>query len=220
MAYLLYLDQMLMPVMPGAMQIAYKSSNETVTLIDGGQATFLRKGEAATISMDLLLPRKRYPFARYVGGFLNPEYYIKRLLARREAREAVRLILTRTSPGGTVLEDLNLRVSLEDLSVAEDGEDGGDVTLSLKLREYSEYVTKRAILDRVSIVSSVQESVVRETASAPAVSTYTVVAGDCLWNIAKKYLGDGARWTEIYELNRDQISNPNLIYPGQVLVMP
>jgi len=220
MAYLLYLDEMLMPVTPSAMQISYKSSNETVTLIDGGQVTFMRKGEAATISMELLLPRRRYPFARYVGGFLSPEAYIKQLLARREAQEAVRLILTRTAPGGTVLEDTNLRVSLEDLSVTEDGEDGGDVTLSLKLREYSEYVTKRAVLDRASIVSSVQESVVRETANAPAVKTYTVAAGDCLWNIAKKYLGDGARWTEIYELNRDQISNPNLIYPGQVLVMP
>jgi len=220
MAYLLYLDEMLMPVTPSAIQISYKSANETVTLIDGGQVTFMRKGEAATISMELLLPRRRYPFARYVSGFLSPEFYIEQLLARREAQEAVRLILTRTAPGGTVLEDTNLRVSLEDLSVTEDGEDGGDVTLSLKLREYSEYVTKRAVLDRASIVSSVQESVVRETANAPEIKTYTVAAGDCLWNIAKKYLGDGARWTEIYELNRDQISNPNLIYPGQVLVMP
>ncbi|MFQ9148240.1 MAG: LysM peptidoglycan-binding domain-containing protein [Eubacteriales bacterium] len=38
-------------------------------------------------------------------------------------------------------------------------------------------------------------------------------AGDCLWNIAKKYLGDGSRYTEIAELNKDKIKTPNLIFP-------
>ncbi|NLL81863.1 MAG: LysM peptidoglycan-binding domain-containing protein [Tissierellia bacterium] len=50
--------------------------------------------------------------------------------------------------------------------------------------------------------------------------TYTVVKGDSLWKIARKYLGKGARYTEIFELNKDKISNPNYIYPSQVLVMP
>lgn len=49
---------------------------------------------------------------------------------------------------------------------------------------------------------------------------YEVVKGDCLWNIAKKYLGDGSRWGEIYELNKGQITNPSLIYVGQQLVLP
>ena len=51
-------------------------------------------------------------------------------------------------------------------------------------------------------------------------TTYTVKSGDCLWNIAKKYLGDGSRYTEIYNLNKDKIKNPNLIYPNQVLTLP
>ncbi len=50
--------------------------------------------------------------------------------------------------------------------------------------------------------------------------TYTVVKGDCLWMIAKKYLGDGRRYVEIYELNKDIIKNPNLIYISQVLKIP
>ena len=51
--------------------------------------------------------------------------------------------------------------------------------------------------------------------------TYTVKRGDCLWNIAKAKLGSGSRYMEIYNLNKKVIgSNPNLIYPGQVLVLP
>jgi 5'-nucleotidase len=47
--------------------------------------------------------------------------------------------------------------------------------------------------------------------------TYTVVAGDCLWTIAQKFLGSGKLWGQIYELNKDQIKNPNYIQIGQVL---
>ena len=50
--------------------------------------------------------------------------------------------------------------------------------------------------------------------------TYTVKSGDCLWNIAKSLLGSGSRYTEIYNLNKEKIKNPNLIYPGQVLRIP
>ena len=51
--------------------------------------------------------------------------------------------------------------------------------------------------------------------------TYTVKSGDCLWNIAKKYYGNGAQYTKIYNANRGVIGgNPNLIYPGQVLTIP
>ena len=35
--------------------------------------------------------------------------------------------------------------------------------------------------------------------------------------ICKKVLGDGNKWREVYNLNKDKIKNPNLIYPGQVL---
>ena len=51
-------------------------------------------------------------------------------------------------------------------------------------------------------------------------SGYTVAKGDCLWQIAKTRLGSGARWTEIYEANRDLIRDPNRIQVGQTLSIP
>jgi len=49
----------------------------------------------------------------------------------------------------------------------------------------------------------------------------TVVAGDTLWGLAARHLGDGRRWPEIYELNRAVVGpDPDLILPGQVLQLP
>ena len=59
--------------------------------------------------------------------------------------------------------------------------------------------------------------------SAPVVShesTYTVRPGDTLSKIAKEKLGDPSAYTEILNLNRDQLSDPNKIKPGQVLKIP
>jgi nucleoid-associated protein YgaU len=50
--------------------------------------------------------------------------------------------------------------------------------------------------------------------------TYVVQPGDSLSKIAKEKLGDAARWPEIFELNKDQIKDPNLIHVGQKLRLP
>lgn len=55
---------------------------------------------------------------------------------------------------------------------------------------------------------------------AAAGETYTVKAGDTLSKIAKALLHDGNAYMKIFEANRDQLSDPNVIKPGQVLKIP
>jgi hypothetical protein len=63
----------------------------------------------------------------------------------------------------------------------------------------------------------------KPAASAPAaasVETYTVQSGDTLSGIAKKFYGNAGEYMEIFNANRDQLSDPDKIKPGQVLKIP
>jgi nucleoid-associated protein YgaU len=56
--------------------------------------------------------------------------------------------------------------------------------------------------------------------AAASARTYTVKPGDTLSKIAKEHLGNANAYMKIFEANKDQLSNPDLIKPGQVLRLP
>ena len=57
-------------------------------------------------------------------------------------------------------------------------------------------------------------------AAPPAARTYTVKPGDTLSAIAKEHLGSAGAYMKIFELNKDQLTDPDKIKPGQVLRLP
>lgn len=54
---------------------------------------------------------------------------------------------------------------------------------------------------------------------ADAPDRYVVVPGDTLWSIAQRYTDSPWRWTELWNMNKDQVRNPHRIYPGNVIVL-
>jgi nucleoid-associated protein YgaU len=52
------------------------------------------------------------------------------------------------------------------------------------------------------------------------VEYYVIQKGDTLWAIAKQHLGNGNKYTEIFDANREVIKDPDLIYPGQKIRIP
>jgi nucleoid-associated protein YgaU len=78
---------------------------------------------------------------------------------------------------------------------------------------------------RADVLTDTHELIARAqvpfTAPEPFASPAILVRrGDSLWRISRTHLGRGMRYTEIYDLNQDQIKDPNLIFPGQKLNMP
>lgn len=57
-------------------------------------------------------------------------------------------------------------------------------------------------------------------AEEPKLRVIKVRRGDSLWRISKRHLGNGKRWARFYRLNKHKIDNPDLIFPGQTLILP
>jgi len=79
------------------------------------------------------------------------------------------------------------------------------------------------IWDAIKTIPTWQKEVVADIQArpgAPAGTTYTVKGGDTLSKIAKELLGNANAYPRIFEANRDQLSDPDQIKPGQVLKIP
>ena len=88
-----------------------------------------------------------------------------------------------------------------------------DVLQALKISALPEFFNKVHVQMQKALDAWVEK---------PDVISYRVVRGDHLWGIAKKkeHYGNGFAWPIIYKANRDQIKNPDLIYPDQVFKIP
>lgn len=78
---------------------------------------------------------------------------------------------------------------------------------------------KKKALKRLAVFS-VTMSMLMSGMTAFAAETYVTKAGDNLSKIAKELYGDKEKWRDIYELNKDQIKDPNVIFANQTLILP
>ena len=218
----MYLGGVLMPITPSKVKVKINNQNETLTLINGEEINILKEPGLTDVSFDLLLPQVSYPFTN--GGAQSADYYLSLFERLKTSKQPFQFILNRSMPTGRRLFYTNLTVGMEDYQITDDAEEGFDITATVSLKQYRHYGTKTVTIQPAPTPAETPTATVeqpqRETSQAPQQTTYTVKSGDCLWNIAKKYLGDGSRYNEIYELNKDKITNPNLIYPNQVLTLP
>ncbi len=175
-----------------------EAGHARVRLMDAGEITQLSP------------PRQRQ--VRF-SGFFPPEETAERFgecTGAEEAAQTLKEIMAGKKAYPLRISGIETAVSmqatLESLTLWQEAGDGSVFYTA----EFKEYRTA----DSIELSGQAGNRSHNETVPA----RYTVLKGDTLWGIAKRFLGDGARYKEIAALSG--VSNPNLIYPGQVLTLP
>lgn len=203
-----------LPVSPSNLTLKVNNKNKVIELLNLGDVNILKDPGLSEFNFKTLLPGQELPFAVYPNGFKMPEYYLERFEKYKVEKKPVRFIVSRISTWGEPLFDTNMLVALEDYTVEERAGEVGDIYVEIRLKQYKQYKTQ--VIEIKEVEGNKATVTVKEErpAKEPA-KTYTVKQGDTLWAIAKRELNDGSKYSEIAKLNN--ISNPNLIHPGQVL---
>lgn len=222
--YYVYLGKdLLLPIPPESLKMKINENNKTITLINNGEINLLKNAGLTDISFEFILPQtQNYPFATYLDGFKTASYFLEKIEKLKTELSPFQFIVSRMTPDGKNLFSTDMTVSLEDYTINEKASNGLDVSVSINLKQYREYSTKTVeiTIKQAKKVATTTTTRSTSTSTTSTSTTYTVVKGDCLWNIAKKFYGNGSQYTKIYNANKDKIKNPNLIYPGQVLTIP
>ncbi|AQR93516.1 LysM peptidoglycan-binding domain-containing protein [Clostridium saccharoperbutylacetonicum] len=210
----------LLPVLPEKIQIDEGGDNKSYNIVNLGEVNIINLPKLTKISFDSYFPLNRGPYVSSEKLYA-PSVYIKKIQEWRKKCCKVRFIFT-----GSTLDsvfntstEINNLFSIENFKYEEHGGEVGDIYYTLELKKYKNYAAKKIDIkkDVTAVTATVSQAATRES-NPPQPKNYTVIEGDTLWHIAKRFLGDGNRYGEIATLNN--ISNPDIIYVGQVLNLP
>ena len=164
--YSIYLDKVLLPIAPKSIKIGFSSQNKTLNLINHGEINILKDPGLLDIEFDAMLPNTKYPFSIYKDGFESADKFIDKINKLKTDKKPFQFIVTRTRPDGTPLFNTNIKVSLEEYEINEDAEEGFDVILSIKLKQYKPYSTKKIKIEKSKDEDNKQEAKVEEEREA------------------------------------------------------
>lgn len=229
-------DLLTFPITPGELNINLGSKNKVVTLINEGDVNILKSPSLIEVSFEARFPMRKYPYSREVSNF---QWYFDKFRDLKENKKSFRFIVARLNNNGTETWGTNIQVALESLDFKESADQGDDVLISFRLKQFKEYGVQTIKLKEstptTTSTAKTETEAKRSEESSPTQTTgktHTVKSGDTLWAIAKKYYGDGSKYNKIYEANKTVIekaakdhgksssSNGSLIWAGTVLTIP
>lgn len=219
-------DRLRIPMLPEEITVKKANQFASYSIITIGDVRIPSGTPLDSFSWTATLPGKKRKNEPYVREWRKPnEIYkwITNLKAKNGKPVKARLLITGTP--------INCDVYLQDFSSKPTG-GYGDIGYSISLIQAKEIkVKKKAKAKKKKSNSKKKKSTKKKLKDKPSsapertsktkAQTYKVKSGDCLWKIAQRFYGSGSQYTKIYNANKKTIgSNPNKIYPGQVLTIP
>lgn len=203
-----------LPMNPQKITAQTAAKTQTFEVLSLGEIELPRGKAPARLSWEGIFPGEARKNASFVKNWIKPDSLVAQLSEYRNAGTRLRLLVTETP--------LNLDVFIKEFEHTWGGGFGDceyRITLvewrDLKIYTEDEWEARGA---------AVQDNALPPARIEPPVpAQYTVAAGDTLWAIAKKTLGDGGRWREIYEDEANRVAigpDPNILQAGMVLQIP
>lgn len=207
------------PVNPAAIDIREAGQSKTYDIAKLGEINVIKNPKLAEISFESIFPAADYPFV--VGERLEPYEYVEQIEKWMKERRPVHFVFAGSS------FDINTLVSIEGFNWRESGGTVGDIEYSIALKKYVPYGAKKVQVVRRSLETQERPVAVLSAATATArpdnrekPQTYTLAAGDTLWKVAQKVLGNGGRYPEIQKLNNITDAQLKRLPVGMVLKLP
>lgn len=200
--------QLHFPVNPEEVTIRRERLCDTVTIINLGEVELPRGEKVKEITFSSFFPKAYDPsYCRY-PTIPDPQEAMNRLTAWMMSKKPVQLLITDTI--------INVLVLLTAHTTIFKGGEPGDVYFNLTCHHWREVKVRTA-----AEIAAVSPGAEPRPDVKPLPPVYEVKPGDSLWAIAKLQYGNGGRWRDIYDANKETIGpSPDLILPGQKLVLP
>jgi LysM repeat protein len=215
MSFLNDTEQFHFPVNPSSLEVNESGQGKTYNVPGIGEINVIGSKSLSEISFSGLFPAQRYPFANRTVKVINdevkviwhdPVYYIGFINKWMNAKHPIRFILSSDT------YNINTAASIESFTWNEVVGGSGDIEYSIKLKQYMFYRARK--------LKSVESGGIPRAVEKLQPQSYKMVAGDSLWSIAKKELGNGARWIEIQKLNGISDAEIKRLPIGKVLKLP
>lgn len=230
MAYYFFIGDMMLPVPPAKMNVKVNNKNKTINLINEGEVNIIKAQGLTEISFDARLPNQNYPFADYDTSFSSSltsqltgsnfsfkkaDYFLDNFKTSKLSDLPVRLIITRMR-NWQLLFDTNMLVTLEDYNIDEDADNGFDLVVPLRFKQYRPYGTKEC--EVTTDEDGVQHISVKETRPAydkTVPNAYKIRNEQSMWEVCKRMSGGSLDWREVMQKN--SITNPLGQMQGKVI---
>ena len=204
-----------LPVNPEQIEVTSVQSIEKYEILKLGQIAVPSHMELKQYAFEVELPHEQLHYVETSGDFKGADYFLNLFEKWRSELKPIRFIAS-----NGIGDDINKLVLIEELTVTEKAGEEGDKYVSFSLLEYKEFGKHPPEVVKAMSNKSSLKMLTNEKTNPKSTGSYVVKSGDTLWKIAKKYYGDGTKYTKIYNANKGKIKNPSLIYPGQKLTIP